>query len=222
MRALMFLNGEFHREAFDHVEFDVENLVIGVDNGAAHAKACGLKLNILIGDFDSLSPEKRQLYLSDRPRVIEYPKEKDFTDFELALEYSLHQGVREIDLFAVLGGRIDHAFANLSVISSPKFADIVIRIRDKGLMARLIRPGEKVSFLTKSMTEFSLLPLANVVNGVEIEGAKWNLDDSQLSFGSATGISNIALDSKFSVGCKSGYLLVVIFDQMAKEQSGNK
>ena len=216
-RALMFLNGEFDPLAFKHFEQRSDDLVIGVDNGAAHAKACNLKLDAIIGDFDSLSTENRQHYSQQATEIVEYAADKDFTDFELALEYVCRKEVRVIELFGALGGRIDHTLANLSVIASPKFSEIAVTVRDRGFLGRLIRPGEEVTFSAVISSEFSLLPLANDTRGVAIHGAKWNLKDAELPFGSAIGVSNVTLENEFRVGCRQGFLFVVVFDQMAKE-----
>ena len=218
-RALMFLNGDFDARALNHFEHGINDLVIGVDNGATHAKACSLNLDAIIGDFDSLSDEVRAHYSGKSTDIVEYAAEKDFTDFELALEYVCRKGVQTVELFAALGGRIDHTLANISVIASNKFSEVRITVRDRGLVGRLIRPGETVKFSAAIASEFSLLPLALATSGVVIEGAKWNLKDAELPFGSATGISNVTVDPEFSVGCRQGFLFVVIFDQAAKESS---
>ena len=216
-RALMFLNGDFDRRSLEFFEHRAGDMIIGVDNGASHAKACELKLHAIIGDFDSLSDALRNEHSAGSTEIVEYAAEKDFTDFELALEYACRQGVRAIELFAALGGRIDHTLANLSVIASPKFSEISIRVRDHGLVGRLIRPGEEVRFRAVVGSEFSLLPLASGCSGVFISGAKWNLEGAELAFGSALGVSNVTTDPEFRVGCKHGFLFVVVFDQKVEE-----
>lgn len=77
---------------------------IAVDGGLEHLHRQNIKPLFAIGDFDSL---KHQEYL-DGLEVLRYPSHKNETDTELAINEALHRGYDEIDLYGVIGGRIDH------------------------------------------------------------------------------------------------------------------
>ena len=60
-------------------------LVIAADHGAAHARAWGWPLHLLVGDLDSLSADEAALVTAGGVPVITAPAAKDETDLELAL-----------------------------------------------------------------------------------------------------------------------------------------
>ena len=60
-------------------------LVIAADHGAAHARAWGWPLHLLVGDLDSLSADEAALVAAAGVPVITAPAAKDETDLELAL-----------------------------------------------------------------------------------------------------------------------------------------
>ena len=64
-------------------------LVIAADHGAAHARAWGWPLHLLVGDLDSLSADEAALVTAGGVPVITAPAAKDETDLELALAHAL-------------------------------------------------------------------------------------------------------------------------------------
>ena len=51
-----------------------------------------------------------------------HPVDKDETDLELALQIAIDEGATEIDVLAVLGGRLDQSLANLMLLTSTSLA----------------------------------------------------------------------------------------------------
>ena len=77
---------------------------IAVDGGLEHLHRQFIKPLFAIGDFDSLEHKE---YLEGL-EVLSFPTHKDETDTELAISEALNRGYDEIDLYGVIGGRIDH------------------------------------------------------------------------------------------------------------------
>ena len=71
----------------------------------------GIKPHILIGDFDSLDTED-----ADCP-VIRLQAEKDDTDTLVCFRHGLEKGFNDFIILGGLGGRLDHTFANLQILS---------------------------------------------------------------------------------------------------------
>jgi hypothetical protein len=63
---------------------------------------------IHIGDMDSSAPEIKVPVLD----TLIYPKDKDRSDFFLALEFAHMKKVNEVFVFAATGGRNDHFISN--------------------------------------------------------------------------------------------------------------
>ena len=110
MRAVIILNGELKSPEFLKEICENADLVICADGGYDRAKASGVVPHLLLGDMDSV--ENRDFV----GETYKFPCEKDETDCELAISHALERGSDEIILTCALGGRIDHALANLSML----------------------------------------------------------------------------------------------------------
>ena len=70
------------------------DFVIACDKGCEYTAACGIKPDLLVGDFDSYTGEKPE----DVP-VLGLPCEKDDTDTMAAVRYAVGEGFDEIMLY---------------------------------------------------------------------------------------------------------------------------
>ena len=116
-------------------------LVIAADHGAAHARAWGWPLHLLVGDLDSLGADEAALVVASGVPVITAPAAKDETDLELALAHALARGASEIIICAALGGRADHLLANVLLLARPELADLAVTLVDGRESIRLLRGG---------------------------------------------------------------------------------
>ena len=87
------------------------DLVIAADSGYNNAKTLGVKVDILLGDMDSIG-EAYDLVPQDT-EIIKLPPEKDDTDTSLAVKLALERGCDNIVIIGGLSGRLDHTMANL-------------------------------------------------------------------------------------------------------------
>lgn len=61
------------------------DLVIAADSGFDHASALELKVDLVVGDFDSISPKARLGQVATEV----HPRDKEHSDLELALDAAL-------------------------------------------------------------------------------------------------------------------------------------
>ncbi len=205
-RILIFLNGESVPVNYWQ-ELIPGALIIAADGGVRALKQRSLFPQVLLGDFDSLEEgELAQL----EPYILEvrnFPAEKDQTDAELALEYALSSGVKEIVLIGGLGKRIDHALANLMLL---------VKIDSQGKRGRMLNreseiflvPGE-IQLVREPGQLISLLPLTDV-EGVEVEGCQYPLNGDSLRVGETRGISNAFIQNIVRIRKKTGLLLAIL------------
>ena len=97
--------GEVTELSFDPEE---EDLVIACDGGYEYCKKWNKKVNLVIGDFDSLG------YVPEHPNVIRLKPEKDDTDTACAIRAGLEQGFQRFIVYGGTGGRISHTIANIN------------------------------------------------------------------------------------------------------------
>ncbi|MFK4998030.1 thiamine diphosphokinase [Bacillus sp. N9] len=89
-------------------ENDQDTLWIGVDRGVIYLLDAGIRPNVAVGDFDSISAEEWTKICSQIQSVNRFKPEKDETDMELAIEWALTQNPDTIKIFGGTGGRSDH------------------------------------------------------------------------------------------------------------------
>lgn len=190
--------------------------VWAVDSGVDACMASGISPSVLIGDGDSASPEAWQWARGRGAEEIRFPRDKNLTDFQLALAHwrESPEARRKMPVVTgCFGGRFDHLFSNLQ-----SFAGMPPRA--EGRMSRCMIDEREGVFLLYSEDEaefffkerplaVSLLPLSNRCGGVSIEGVRWPLKDVVLKRELPWAISNEAAGGetvKISVRCGRGIL----------------
>ena len=181
--------------------------VIAADGGLEHARALGLDVTTVIGDFDSVSREALAAAEADGVRLVRHPAEKDATDLELALDEALGRSPDRIVLLAGERGRLDHFLATLLLLGSPRYADVLVDAEIGPAHVRVIRgerdldgePGELVT----------LLALHGAASGVRTDGLVYPLAGETLEPGSSRGVSNVFVGDTARVSVEHGVVLAV-------------
>lgn len=175
--------------------------VIAADHGIRHARALELEPELWIGDFDSASVDVQHDWRGIRREA--FPRDKDKTDGELAIDAALARGATRLILVGALGGpRSDHAFANLILALKLAADRIPVDLLDGDEQgAPLGREPRRFDLLAG--TQFSILKFSDL-DGLTIEGAKWPLDHVHVPFLSILTQSNEA-SGPVTVSLKSGH-----------------
>lgn len=207
--AVLALNGclQGTKEEYLNLLGEEEALFIAVDGGALLFEKIGISPDIIIGDFDSLSIEKMDYYISSGIEVIKYPVKKDETDGELAVNYCRENGLWEILIIGSQGGRIDQQLANIFLLEYAWKQGVTALIKEPGLEIGI--PGEKKKFYNCKGQTLSLIPLSDVVKGISVTGFKYSLVDESLSRCRSRGISNTIMEEIAEIVVGEGILLYV-------------
>ena len=208
MKALILVNGELYKPDVlrSRIRAETFGLVLGADGGAHHARILNVTLNAIVGDRDSLS-DLEQHGISNTA-FVSYPAEKDETDLELALLYARKQGVDQVVMVGVMGGRMDMAIANILLITHASLTSCRIEVWHGEQTGWVIKPpGEDISGHPGDTV--SLIALGGAASGITTKGLKYSLKDEGLTFGSARGISNLLEVPSAHVKLSEGLLLAV-------------
>lgn len=206
-RAIVFANGFLANPESVRRLINPADLLIAADGGTRHALSFGLTPSVIIGDLDSLVEADRQLLEKAGTRVIQFPRDKNETDLELAINFSIEQGCTEIIIVAALGGRLDQTLGNLSLLTGPRPAALDIRLDDGVEEVFFVRGSSGVHGAAGDIV--SLLPWGGEVTCVCTDGLRWTLRGETLYPHKTRGISNELLGGIASIEIKSGLLLVV-------------
>jgi thiamine pyrophosphokinase len=191
--------GEFSGEIAAPEEHD---LVIAADGGYARVRALGLKINAVIGDFDSLG------YEPEHENVIRLSVEKDDTDTLAAIRYGLDNGCREFDIYGGTGGRISHTIANIECLAFLSQLGARARLFGNGFYITAVTDG-KIEFNAGTKGKISVFSHGDKAEGVYLEGLKYPLRDATLLNTFPLGVSNSFIGAKSSVRVERGTLIVV-------------
>lgn len=204
MKAVILANGEAGDLGFLRENVSRGDVLICCDGGARWAEALGLRPDHIVGDMDSVPPELLGKYRESGVNRAVWPADKDFTDLELAVSFARGLGADAVDILAALGGRPDHAMANICVLSQAPGA---ARILEPGLEIRAVAAGMELEIKGKAGDVVSLLPLEEA-RGVATEGLKYPLRGETLFPGFARGVSNEMAAGAARVAVGEGVLIV--------------
>ncbi len=203
------VNRDFARQFFDKSEYDY---VIAVDGGLKCLYEIGIKPDCLVGDFDTIDNEILKLYI-DREDIdiIRLVPEKDYTDTHTAMLKAMELKPYEICILGGTGTRLDHTISNIQLLLLPLNKNINARIINENNNMYLIDKDIIVNKSEMSREYLSLIPFADSVKGVTLEGFKYPLKDYDFDKldSISLGVSNELIEDKGKISIKSGVLLVI-------------
>lgn len=190
-----------------------KDLVIAVDGGLSYCGILGVEPDIIIGDFDSVSEQEAEAVYtleSQIPeRIIRLPREKDDTDMMAALKEGLSKGYRDFRIYAAMGGRFDHAFANIQCLLYLKNHGAVGYLVD-GTGMTLVIVNETVRFQRDLEGLLSLFSLEKESRGVTIRNMKYTLENENIRNDFPVGISNEFIGKEAEITVEDGALVCMI------------
>lgn len=202
MRAFIYAGGSILADNItEHPKGD--DLCIAADAGYRNAQALGERVNILIGDFDSLGaiPEGDM-------EVLQVPAEKDLTDLQIAVETALARGADEIILIGGLGSRMDHSLSTLAILED---------LRERHVHAHINNGYNRVHYLNASSTlilrsgfrYLSVLAIDEKIKGLSIDGCKYPLKRATLNRRLQYAISNEITGNCAMISLRRGRIFVI-------------
>ncbi|HKL99869.1 MAG TPA: thiamine diphosphokinase [Mobilitalea sp.] len=183
--------------------------IIAADHGLLACDRLGLSPDYIVGDFDSVPEEILNKYRKTSIPIKTFPREKDKTDTQIAIELALSYNAVSIELIGAMGSRFDHTLANVHLLLAP------LQI---GVEACILNMNNKIylkkdEFIIQREEQYgdfvSLLPFTERVEGLTLRGFKYPLDSIIMEAGNSLGISNVIIADVAQVEFNKGILLVV-------------
>ena len=203
--ALIIANGAAcHPELLGQL-LEWSPLVIVLDSAMERVLDLGIKVDVLLGDFDrGFDPE----YYKEKqfPLEIVHTPDQVKTDLEKAFDYLIEKGHKAVNVVWATGRRADHTITNITNI---------IRYRDT-LKIVILDDHSKVFLLPKKFEKWypankplSLIPVGHVT-GIHSQNLFYPLENDSLTIGYRTGSSNhVATDGIVVIEHDQGDLLLM-------------
>lgn len=182
--------------------------IIAADGGYSKALAHGVHVDEVVGDLDSIPKAERQaLAEAPAPAVHAFPRDKDWTDLELALEHALRRVPSQIILLGGFGDRLDHALTGLHLLEKGVQSNVPILLVTGNETARLVRDEATLANVEKG-DRVSLIPFSDSAL-VTTEGLRYRLRSEELRRAASRGVSNEVARVPVRIIVEAGLLLVV-------------
>ena len=181
--------------------------VIAADSGLDLANALGVRVDLVVGDLDSVSPSALAAAREAGIEIDEYPPTKDSTDLELSLAAAVRHGAGRIVIVGGGGGRIDHLLATAMLLASPAWADVDVEWLVGS--AHILAIRTEATFEGKRGDLLTLLAVGEPADGVTTRGLQFALVDDVLLASSTRGVSNVFVDDTALVRLNNGVILAI-------------
>ena len=209
-KYVIFLNGEYKysQEFIDRLVSE-ETICFCADGGANFAFQYGKVPEMIIGDLDSIEKKVLEYYKSKNILIKKFPKDKDFTDFELILKEinKISENKNFVEKIFVVGGlgkRIDMTLSNLFIME--KYKNLVF-----------LQENEEIFYAEKSFVlknkkecEFSIIPISEKVEKLTLKGFKFETDKIDVKRENSRLVSNVILENEASVEFENGKLIIIL------------
>lgn len=203
--ALIIANGATCSDELLGQLLEWSPLVIVLDSAIERVLELGIKVDVLLGDFDrgfDTSFYKESQY----PIEIIHTPNQDKTDLEKAFDYLIEKKIPAVNVIWATGKRADHTITNITNI---------VRYRD--LLKIVILDDHSKVFLLPTKFEkwypkdsvISLIPIGEVTD-IHSTNLFYPLNNLSLKIGYKTGSSNhVSEDGIVKITHKSGDLLLM-------------
>ena len=206
-RILIFANGHLPDLDAARAIIRSDDFIVAADGGTRHALALGLTPHLIVGDLDSITDWERKIMEAAGVQVIQFPRDKNETDLELALQHAAEMQPEQVIIIGALGGRLDQTLGNIALLSDSRLPPLDLRLDDGVEEIYFCRSQAEVHGRSGELV--SLIPWGAPVEGVRTEGLRWPLSDETLYPDKTRGISNELMDEQAAVRIRSGLLLIV-------------
>ena len=183
---------------------DADTLVIACDRGYTYAERCGIVPDLVVSDFDSYAGP-----VDPAVAIRRLPAEKDDTDTMSAIRAAIERGCTDGLLCCALGGRLDHTLANLQSLLFAEEHGLRLRIQSPDTEVSVLRGGS-MRIRRREGFSLSVFSLSERCRGVSIRGAKYELDDVELTNAFPIGVSNEWAEDEAAITVREGSLLIVL------------
>lgn len=203
--ALIIANGESCSTELIFQLLEWNPLVIVLDSAIDRVLELGIKIDVLLGDFDRGFDAKKYAHLQYPIDIIPYTCQNS-TDLEKAFNFLIEKGYKMVNVIWATGRRMDHTINNITCLA--KFCSQLKIVLFDDYSKIFVLPKKYKKWYAKN-TIISLIPIGKVEN-ITTKNLTFPLTNEHLELGTRTGSSNsVAEDGIVEICYKNGHLLMM-------------
>ncbi len=203
--ALLVANGASCSEELLGQLLEWSPFVLALDGALPRLLSLGIKVDAVLGDFDSIGMKEEEL-IPYQPIRILLTEDQEFTDLEKGLMFLVEEGHTAVNIVWATGRRLDHTLANLTNLVKFSHQLTINLLDDHSRVYLLPRMFEK---WYPAETLLSLFPIGKV-EGIVTENLLYPLKNEALETGIRIGTSNqVVCDGWVKISHRSGHLLMM-------------
>jgi len=205
-RALILLGGDKPEPQFLQRLAKTCDYILCADSGLDAAIAADIRVDGVIGDFDSAKQASVDYMLAKNIPHIVYPAIKDDTDGMACVRHVLAQNPQEIILTGASGGRFDHYLANFHLLAYIKKHGVCAKMEEVDFEAWAVNGDQTICGKVNDL--LSVLQLTETLV-VSESGVFYPLDHHAFEFGYPLGVSNVMIKEQAAITVHEGWALVI-------------
>lgn len=208
--ALLICNGEPPPRGLARRLARGAEFVVAADGGANVARSLGVRVDLIIGDLDSIRPATRKHFAS---ALVMRVRRQDNTDLEKALDFLRIRRAREVLILGATGGRVDFTLGNFSVLwNYVPFMNLTV----VGDGWRAYPVARRIRLASPRGSVVSIIPFG-ICRGITLRGLQYPLSNASMAMGEI-GVSNVVRASPFRVSVKRGRLVVFLYEKRGRRR----
>lgn len=205
MKGLIISSGKIENLKLLEKLVSENDFIVCADGGIDNIRKINKIPDLVIGDFDSISKDGLDFIRERNIKIEKFPKMKDKTDTQLAIDILIERGFTDIEMTGVTGSRMDHTLANIFLLKDLNLRSINTKIVDDNNTIYIVDDFLKLGKLDNYI---SLVPISSEGIIVSLKGFLYNLDKKYIPFGSTMGISNEIKEALGTVQIHMGQALL--------------
>lgn len=203
--ALIIANGESCSTELLGQLLEWSPFVVVLDGAIERVLELGIKVDVLLGDFDSNHFSLEHIQAQQKIEIIHAP-DQNKTDLQKGLEFLIARKFDAVNILWGTGRRADHNLSNITDVVRYQSQINVVLFDDYSKIFLL--PKKYKKWYVKN-TPLSLMPVG-IVEGVTTQGLSYNMQQEKLTLGYKTSSSNSsAEDGMVVIEYTSGDLLMM-------------
>jgi thiamine pyrophosphokinase len=203
--ALIIANGEACSFELLGQLLEWSPYIVVLDGAITRVNELGIKVDVLLGDFDSHEQALEKVQ-SQMPIEVIHTPDQNKTDLQKGIEFLIERKFEAVNIVWATGRRADHNLSNVTDVVRYKDKINIVMIDDYSRIFQL--PAKFEKWYARG-TPVSLMPVGKVT-GFTTTGLLYNLTDAELELGYRTSSSNEAAeDGIVTIAHKTGDLLLM-------------